>query len=52
VPAHGTGKDMADNLPANNTHIVSVVLFGLRENEIGEIESNNFIATAYQKEIG
>jgi hypothetical protein len=41
-----------DNLPANNTHIVSVVLFGLHENEIGEIESNNFIATAYQKEIG
>lgn len=41
-----------DNLPASNTHIVSIVLFGLHEDESGEIESNNFIATAYQKEIG
>jgi hypothetical protein len=41
-----------DNLPASNTHIVAIVLFGLHENQGGEIESNNFIATAYQKEIG
>ena len=41
-----------DNLPAHNTHIVAIVLFGLQENNIGEIEANNFIATAYQKEIG
>ncbi len=41
-----------DNLPANNTHIVAIVLFSLRESEIGEIVSNNFIVTAYQKEIG
>jgi hypothetical protein len=41
-----------NNLPANNTHIVAVVLFGARESEIGEIVSNNFIVTAYQKEIG
>ena len=41
-----------DNLPANNTHIVAIVLFGLHESKTGEIESNNFIATAYQKEIG
>jgi hypothetical protein len=41
-----------DNLPASNTHIVAIVLFGLHESESGEIESNNFIATAYQKEIG
>ena len=40
------------NLPANNTHIVAIVLFGLREGETGEIASNNFIVTAYQKEIG
>lgn len=41
-----------DNLPADNTHIVAIVLFSLRESEIGEIVSNNFIVTAYQKEIG
>jgi hypothetical protein len=37
-----------DNLPASNTHIVAIVLFGLHESESGEIESNNFIATAYR----
>jgi hypothetical protein len=41
-----------DNLPADNTHVVAIVLFGVREGEIGEIVSNNFIVTAYQKEIG
>jgi len=41
-----------NNLPADNTHIVAIVLFGARESEIGEIISNNFIVTAYQKEIG
>jgi hypothetical protein len=41
-----------DNLPANNTHIVAIVLFRLLESGIGEIESNNFIVTAYQKETG
>lgn len=40
------------NLPANNTHIVAIVLFRLHESEIGSIESNNFIVTAFQKEIG
>ena len=41
-----------DNLPASNTHIVAIVLFKLQESGVGEIESNNFIVTAYQKEIG
>jgi hypothetical protein len=41
-----------DNLPMDNTHIVAIVLFGVRETDIGEIISNNFIVTAYQKEIG
>lgn len=41
-----------ENLPADNTHIVAIVLFGVREDEAGEIISNNFIVTAYQKEIG
>jgi len=40
------------NLPANNTHIVAIVLFRLHESGIGEIEANNFIVTAYQKEVG
>jgi hypothetical protein len=40
------------DLPANNTHIVAIVLFRLQENETGVIISNNFIVTAYQKEIG
>lgn len=39
-------------LSANNTHVVAIVLFRLHESELGEIESNNFIVTAYQKEIG
>jgi len=38
-------------LPADNTHIVAVALFKFRESDVGEIESNNFIVTAYQKEI-
>ena len=41
-----------DNLPVDNTHIVAIVLFGVQESEVGEIISNNFIVTAYQKEIG
>lgn len=40
------------NLSASNTHIVAIVLFKLQEREMGEIVSNNFIVTAYQKEIG
>jgi len=41
-----------DHLPASNTHIVAIVLFGLQESETGTIVSNNFLVTAYQKEIG
>ncbi len=44
-------KEFGD-LPADNTYIVAIVLFGARGNDIGEIVSNNFIVTAYQKEIG
>ena len=40
------------NLPADNTHIVAIVLFRITESGNGEIMSNNFIVTAYQKEIG
>jgi hypothetical protein len=41
-----------DNLQAYNTHIVAIVLFSVRESDVGEIISNNFVVTAYQKEIG
>ena len=40
-----------DRLPQDNTHIVAIVLFTVRENDAGELEPNNFIVTAYQKEI-
>ena len=38
-------------LPEDNTHIVAIVLFRLKESEVGEPTPNNYIATAYQKEI-
>lgn len=41
-----------DKLPSDNTHIVAIVLFRINESRNGEIVSNNFIVTAYQKEIG
>ncbi|MBI5650419.1 MAG: hypothetical protein HZC40_08245 [Chloroflexi bacterium] len=44
-------KSFAD-LVEDNTHIVAIVLFRFRVNETGEITANNYIVTAYQKEIG
>lgn len=44
-------KDFS-NLPADNTHIIAIVLFKIHERSVGKVESNNFIVTAYQKEIG
>lgn len=41
-----------DNLAADNTHIVAVVLFGVNVGISGEPQPNNYIVTAYQKEIG
>ncbi len=40
-----------DNLAEYNTHIVAIVLFRLGE-QAGEIIFNNYIVTAFQKEIG
>jgi hypothetical protein len=40
------------NLAASNTHIVAIVLFGYSEDQSGNPVSNNYIVTAYQKEIG
>jgi len=41
-----------DSLDEYNTHIVSVVLCRFNQTENGHIASNNYIVTAYQKEIG
>ncbi|RME87965.1 MAG: hypothetical protein D6770_08065 [Anaerolineae bacterium] len=40
-----------DHLVGYNTHIVAIVLFRFRE-QAGEIVANNYVVTAYQKEIG
>jgi len=41
-----------DNLAEFNTHIVAIVLFRFTEDEHGTPLPNNYIVTAYQKEIG
>jgi Na+/phosphate symporter len=40
------------HLVDNNTHMIALVLFRVRENERGRPVANNYIVTAYQKEIG
>lgn len=41
-----------DRLNDDNTHVVAVVLFRFREDVGGRPVPNNYIVTAYQKEIG
>lgn len=41
-----------DDLAENNTHIVAIVLFRFSESEAAQPIRNNYIVTAYQKEIG
>lgn len=41
-----------DDLVEDNTHIIAIVLFRFRESEAGRPIANNYIVTAYQKEIG
>lgn len=41
-----------DHLEDDNTHIIAVVLFRFREDMRGRPIPNNYIVTAYQKEIG
>ncbi len=41
-----------DDLPEDNTHIVAIVLFRFSEDEQGRPIPNNYIVTAYMKEIG
>lgn len=40
-----------NDLPEHNTHIVAVVLFKLIESEQAQSVPNNFVVTAYQKEV-
>jgi hypothetical protein len=40
------------DLPEGNTHVVAIVLFRFREGLRGEPVPNNYVVTAYQKEIG
>jgi hypothetical protein len=40
-----------DRLAEDNTHIVAIALFAFVTNESGKIVSNNYVVTAYQKEI-
>lgn len=40
------------NLVEDNTHIVAVAMFRFRERGNRQPEANNYIVTAYQKEIG
>ena len=41
-----------DDLAGDNTHIIAIVLFRFGKGEAGELVRNNYIVTAYQKEIG
>ena len=41
-----------DDLAGDNTHVIAIVLFRFGEGEAGELVHNNYIVTAYQKEIG
>jgi hypothetical protein len=41
-----------DDLAEDNTHIVAIVLFKFSEGSEGEPRPNNYVVTAYQKEIG
>lgn len=40
------------DLPADNTHLVAIVLFRFGQDAEGRLMPNNYIVTAYQKQIG
>ena len=40
------------DLPEDNTHIVAIVLFRFSEGEDGRPRPNNYVVTAYQKQVG
>lgn len=39
-------------LAEDNTHIIAIVVFGFTEDKAGRPTPNNYLVTAYQKEIG
>lgn len=39
-------------LPAENTHVVAIVLFHFRASETGALLPNNYMVTAYLKTVG
>jgi hypothetical protein len=41
-----------DDLYGDNTHLIVIVLFRFSQVESGELVGNNYVVTAYQKEIG
>lgn len=41
-----------DHLPEDATHIVAIVLFRFRAQQSNRLVANNYIVTAYAKEIG
>ena len=41
-----------DDLAEDNTHIIAIVLFRFSEGAEGDLVPNNYVVTAYQKEIG
>lgn len=54
-----TGLDKYTVAPArnlwsgeSNTHIIAIVLFRFSEGAEGDLVPNNYVVTAYQKEIG
>lgn len=40
------------SLPDDNTHVVALVLFRFDEGEDGQPVENNYVVTAFQKEVG
>jgi hypothetical protein len=40
------------DLPEGNTHIVAIVLFRFRQDDAGKPHPNNYIVTAYMRELG
>lgn len=39
-------------LPDGNTHVVAIVLFRFEEREDGSVRRNNYVVTAFQKQVG
>lgn len=42
----------AAGLAEGNTHVVAIVLFRFEEREDGPVRRNNYVVTAFQKQVG